>query len=178
MVKIKPKVFVFLLMFVALLNLKCLFNKEVVKEVTLNSALESKRISPEINSLEKALNTSLDSSEHQRILLRLALLYSHYNNMTPDYLKAYKYFQLFMDTAPQNIKTSEIIYVYTLLKELKDMPLYKNKARDSMNELIDKNNKMENKCVKLNLEIQNLQKTIEQLKNVDLLLEKKRKRIE
>ena len=163
----------------------CVQQTKNIKDSTYYLTLQTKEIKTEIFRLEKALKSEDDSLSRQTSLYYLALLYSHFKNLEPDYNHAFKNLEEYILLDPEGAgQKSSVQYPMSLLKKLiknenRCNELIKNAT--SCNELktlittLKRENKtLTEKYEKLVMENRNTKEIIEKLKQLDIQLEKKR----
>lgn len=110
--------------------------------------LKTEGFSKDIVKLEEIIQKEVDVSIVTKAHLELALLYLHYKNPSHDYFKALQELEIYTSLSPSG-KTDEIQNLLTLLREVK--------------RLADEN--------------QELIKTVEKLKHLDINIEEKRRQV-
>lgn len=110
--------------------------------------LKTEDFSKDIAKSEEIIQKEVDISIVTKAHLELALLYLHYKNPNHDYFKALQELEIYISLSPSG-NTDEIQNLLTLLREVK-------KLADENQELI---------------------KTVEQLKHLDINIEEKRRQI-
>jgi hypothetical protein len=109
--------------------------------------LKSPGFHKEITRLQAITEKPQDTHGRAMIHLQLALLYSHYENPTPNYHRALKELETYVSLYPEGGKADVIQNWLTMLKEI----------------------------VKLSMENKDMKEKLEQLQNLDIELEKTRK---
>ncbi|HAM51736.1 MAG TPA: hypothetical protein DCP92_14025 [Nitrospiraceae bacterium] len=105
------------------------------------------RFHKEIEQLQENAQKPLDSPASAPVHLQLALLYGHHRNQAPNYSMALKELETYISLAPEEGKAEMIQNWLSLLKEI----------------------------VRLDRENKEMKEKVEQLKDLDIELEKRRK---
>jgi len=114
----------------------------------MHPVLKTEDFSKDIAKLEEIIQKEVDISIATKVHLELALLYLDYKNPSPDYFKAFQELEIYASLSPTG-KTDEVQNLLRLLREVK-------KLADENQELI---------------------KTVEQLKHLDINIEEKRRQV-
>jgi len=131
-------------------------------------------IEQQINSLEAAVAEDPFNTETSETYYYLALLYSHYNNPSPDYPRSLDLFEQYLLLNPDSQKKDEVQYLQTLLQQLVKTNETLTLKNDEEAKLQQKNKKLKNSYKTLVAENQDLKEAIEKLKLLDFSLETKR----
>ncbi|TAN43095.1 MAG: hypothetical protein EPN25_01205 [Nitrospirae bacterium] len=132
--------------------------------------IETARIQPEI---EKAAGDIKAGPEPKAIImehLRLALLYSHYRNPSPDYPRALKELDQYLLLVPDGAGTSEVRDRHALLKEI-------NRLGGESETLNDTIKQLKKEAARLGKENKSIREKLSQLEALDIEFEKKRKQV-
>lgn len=141
----------------------CLLNQH---NSCIKNKLFSSKSSDRINADIKEIMHSGSSLSNEK-KLKLSVLYSHKDNLKPDYNEAYNMIDKYIKNTPEQDRVFFSSYLYSLLKKIKTQS---NVMRKS-NILLKKEKKKKNMLIAKNKE---LQKKISSLKSLDIRLEKHR----
>lgn len=146
-------------------------------------AMPAERIDAEITLLEKRIAagpTGPQDTFLPEAYYNLALLYSHHNNVSPDYGKALKALRLYARNLPPGRKKYDVLYLENLLENLEGL----GQIRREYAELQIQHQELEKNYAKLRQQLDELiqehratKETIEQLKMLDIKLEQKKRDI-
>lgn len=117
----------------------------------------------------KAARNDPDSSVRATSHYRLAVLYSHHSNPSPDYPLALKELEAFIALDPQRAATDEVRNRLTLLRELE-------RANGENRKLIKENRELKNSVEQLTRENREFKDTLEKMERLDIMIEEKRKK--
>lgn len=124
--------------------------------------------------------------------LWLALLYSHYKNLNPDYLMALNELEAYVNLDKEHSNADEIQNLLALLRSLKaageenkklkieieHLPQEnQEKLKSEIERFSKENQEMKIKMEQLIKENQEIKKTVEELKHLDINIEEKRRQI-
>lgn len=154
-------------------------------------AMPADQIEEEISLLEKKIAPELTDSRDELLpeaYYYLALLYSHYNNPSPDYGKALKSLNRYASDLPPEIEAHDVFYLENLLEKLEGLVRLKKGYIQLQGEHIE----LEKDYGRLRRQLDNLvqehssliqkhrttKETIEKLKMLDIKLEQKKREIE
>lgn len=115
----------------------------------------------EIARMEAVAKEDPDLSKRTQAHRRLAVLYSHYKNPAPNYLKALKELEAYISLDPEQGKKDDIQNFLSLLKRIETLTKENQKAKDDYRKTRDENQK--------------LKETIENLKRLDVQHEKRKR---
>jgi hypothetical protein len=142
-----------------------------------------------------------DAAKKAPAHLRLALLYSHYKNLNPDYLTALNELETYVNLDKERSNTDEIQNLLALLRSLKaageenkrlaserERLPHENqkkfngeknheKLKSELERFSKENQEMKIKMEQLIKENQEIKKTVEELKHLDINIEEKRRQI-
>lgn len=131
-------------------------------------------IGKEIIRLEKAIDQDPENPRKSASYFHLALLYSHYNNPTPNYPRSLRMFEKFLVLDPDSLKNEEVLYIKSLVQKLVEIDKKRMNVANKAAKLKRNNNKLKDTNAKIVEENQELQDAIEKLKLLELMLEEKR----
>lgn len=117
----------------------------------------------------KAARNDADPSVSSRAHYRLATLYSHHNNPSPDYSAALKELEAFIALDPQKGSTDDVRHRLALLRELE-------RAVSENRKLLKENRELKNSSEQLARENRELKDTLEKMERLDIMIEEKRKK--
>ncbi|MBU4503517.1 MAG: hypothetical protein KJ635_02315 [Proteobacteria bacterium] len=153
----------------------CAQQTKNIKDSTYYLTLQQKEIKSEISHLENALKSEDGSLSRPTSLFYLALLYSHFKNPEPDYKRAFKNLEKYISLDPEEAEQkSSVQYLLSLLKKLIKNENLCNELKTLNTTLKQENKTLTEKYEKLIIENQNIKEIIENLKQLDIQLEKKR----
>ena len=109
--------------------------------------------------------------------LWLALLYSHYKNLNPDYLMALNELETYVNLDKEHSNADEIQNLLALLRSLKAAGEENKRLASEREHLPQENQEMKIKMEQLIKENQEIKKTVEELKHLDINIEEKRRQI-
>jgi len=137
----------------------------------------AENIGKEIRRLEKVIARDPENPGKAPAYLQLALLYTHYDNPIPNYLRSLKMFEKYHELDPNGQIHDEVVYLEALVQTVveaddKRMRIANRAAKLGRNnkKLIDANTKMVG-------EKQELQDAMEKLKLLELMMEEKRRHL-
>ena len=147
-------------------------------------------ITNEIALLEESSIKTAEPQLKSKTLLKLAILYSHHKNPTPNYTVALSKLQEYLLMAPGNKQNSDHYYLLSLLKKIKKLSMeyeastkvYKEKSNklkkttyQKIKNLKDENKTLKNKQLILIEQITRLTDTIKEIENLDTRIEETRR---
>lgn len=157
------KLFVFLFIWLLITNCAPKHTSLIEKESVFYPVLYPQDFPKEIARLEKLVKYHPEPSIRTMAHLQLVLLYSHYKNPNPDYLRALEELETYMALDPDGGKTEEVQNLLALLRELERVVKENEEMKMSIELLIEQN--------------QRVKKTIQELEDLDLQIEEKRRKI-
>lgn len=135
----------------------------VPMEISTALQLKPREFPEEIARLEAMIPKNTDLSFQMKAHLRLALLYLDNNNPKPDYLNAIKELEIYVSIDSEGGKRAEIQNLLRVLREL--------------GRLSDENKKIKVKMEQVIKENEDIKKTVEELRKLDLKIEERRRQI-
>lgn len=155
------------------------------KEAPLpHPGLETEKLPDDIEHLTDIADKAAEPSMRAKADLQLAKLYSSYKNPKPDYQQALKRLEMYLSFDPAKADTDEMKNWLSLLRELGEEREEIRKATQTINQLTKDNNQLikdNNQLIKDNREVakenKDLKDAVEELKNIDIKMEEKRKQI-
>ena len=144
-----------------------------------------------IADLEKQIPEEKDESLRARYHLQLAWLYSYYKNPKKDYRKSLEEFELYLSLVPNEKRSDEIQNWLSLLQALErsererlkssegleSIARENLKTRSALGDHAKKNKQLQEENASLKEDNASLKRAIENLKNLNLQVEKKRKSV-
>src|SRR3989304_3782663 len=124
--------------------------------------------------------------------LWLALLYSHYKNLNPDYLMALNELEMYVSLDKEHSNADEIQNLLALLRSLKALEEEnkrlkserehfpqenQEKLKNELERVSKENQELKTKIEQLIKENQEMKKTVEELKYLDINIEENRKQV-
>jgi hypothetical protein len=125
--------------------------------------LKTEKIPDEIERLEEIADKHADPSIRAKAYLHLAKLYSSYKNTKPNYQQALKKLEMYLSFEPAKGETDEMQNWLALLRELVKEHDEIRKAKQTINQLAKENKELKD--------------AVEELKNIDIQMEEKRKQV-
>lgn len=127
------------------------------------SKVKPDNLSNDIRRLEEIVKNNTDSSMLAEAHFQLALLYSSYKNPNPNYQQALKELEAYISLSPSGEVSEGIQNLLSILREL-DKTIEDNKKIKQQNSLLIRESK-------------ELKESVEQLKNLDIKMEEKKKKV-
>lgn len=133
-----------------------------------------------------------DAAKKATAHLWLALLYSHYKNLNPDYLMALNELETYVNLDKEHSNADEIQNLLALLRSLKaageENKMLKSeqehlpqenqeKLKSELERFSKENQELKIKMEQLIKENQEIKKTVEELKHLDINIEEKRRQV-
>lgn len=154
-----------------------------------DKSLEAFTITMETNTLEEEIAyteykrlSQEENHSHDGILLKLALLYSHPENPSPDYSRACRYMEEYVSVCPEHPRKNELLKYLFIFRELEHSHIMiceqEKTFSEKMKKLEKEKNLLEIMKKKHLLEIRRMKETIEGLKKLDMRIERQRKAFE
>jgi outer membrane protein assembly factor BamD (BamD/ComL family) len=113
--------------------------------------------------LEEIAQKQSDQSMRAKSHLELARLYSSHKNPNLDYQRALKELEMYLSLNPDDAETDEIQNLLAILRELDRVTEENRKSRQKVNQLTKENKE--------------LKASVKELKNLDIKIEEKRRRV-
>jgi hypothetical protein len=132
-------------------------------EISTDLQLKPHEFAEEIARLEAMISKNTDLSFQIRAHLRLALLYLDNKNPKPNFLNAIKELEIYVSMDSEGGKRAEIQNLLRVLREL--------------GRLSDENKKIKVKIELVVTENEEIKKTVEELRKLDLKIEERRRQI-
>ncbi len=191
LLKLDFRPFILLLSCVGLLTSGCVDKSLFNTYPHYYLSIESENIEPEIVRLEKTIADEPDSAAAAESFYYLSLLYSHHKKRQPDYQKALQNLESYIRLNPEAGKKNDVKYLLSLFRKIETLGAKNNTLKAKNNALKAKNDALKKDRAKLKrnsttlkrekeqltTENLNLQDIIEQLKLLDIQLEKRRKSV-
>lgn len=127
------------------------------------SKVKPDNLSNDIGRLEEIVKNNTDSSMLAKAHFQLALLYSSYKNPNPNYQQALKELEVYISLNPSGEVSEGIQNLLSILREL--------------DKIIEDNKKIKQQNSLLIRESKGLKESVEQLKNLDIKMEEKKKKV-
>ncbi|MBI2487729.1 MAG: hypothetical protein HYW01_12460 [Deltaproteobacteria bacterium] len=157
------KLFVFPFIWIMITNCAQMRSPLIENDSVFYPLLYTQYFPKEIARVEKILKYHPDPSMRVMAHLQLVLLYTNYKNPNPDYLRALEELKTYMALDPDGGKTEEVQNMLALLCE--------------MEKTVKENEEMKRSIRLLTEQNQQIKKTIQELKDLDLQIEEKRRKI-
>jgi hypothetical protein len=147
-------------------------------------------IKDEIGLLEESAEKTMEPQSNAKTLLKLAILYSHHRNPTPNYKAALSKLQEYIEIAPENEQRSDHYYLLSLLRKIQELSIeneasikecrekrdkLKKSTYHKIKKIKDENKTLKNKQKILIEQITHLTETIKEIENLDTRLEETRR---
>lgn len=143
-------------------------------------SIDRSDINSEIVSLEQLLANDPDSAG-EKTLFHLALLYSHHENMKPDYCKALQLLEDYISSSSVSNIDEEARYYLSLLRQMKELHIKydalceTNQSLKKQAVVLDKDKfSLQQEKEKLEAKKRHLEEVIEKLQQLDMQIESKR----
>lgn len=133
------------------------------------SGLKPSDFANEIQKSRTAARSDPDPARRATAHYRLAVLYSHHNNPSPDYSLALKELETFIALDPQRGNIDEVRDRLALLRELE-------RSNGENRKLLKENRELRNSVEQLTRENRELKDTLEKMERLDIMIEEKRKK--
>lgn len=169
---------------VGMLSFGCALKLRIFRKPDFSGALRVENIEDEIARLETAAGTEKDPMAKSNRLFHLAVLYSHHNNSSPDYRSALERLEEYASLNPTEANTDAVLYLRSLLQQIENgaiayEKLTQNELRvqKALIETLERKNKgLMDENERLDRNNQKMKQVIEELKHLDIRLERKRKK--
>ena len=156
------KLFVFLFIWVMIANCARMRSPLIEKDSVFYPVLYPQYFPKEIARVEKILKYHPDPSIRALAHLQLVLLYTNYKNPNPDYIRALEELKAYIALDPDGGKTEEVQNLLALLREIE--------------KVVKENEEMKGNIRLLTEQNQQIKKTIQDLKDLELQIEEKRRK--
>jgi len=166
------------MLYIVFLSGGCMVKPPFVCHPDYFGTIEKESIGKEISRMEATLDQARENSDEADIYLRLALLYSHYDNPAPNYRRSLSMLEKYLARNPHNPKNGEILYMKRLLQALTAAEKKKKNKEKEAKLMKQKNEELLSTNAELTAEKQELQNTIQNLRLLDIMLEEKRLNLE
>ena len=157
------KLFVFLFIWVMIANCARMRSPLIEKDSVFYPVLYPQYFPKEIARVEKILKYHPDPSIRAMAHLQLVLLNTNYRNPNPDYLRALEELKAYIALDPEGSKNEEVQNMLALLSEIE--------------KIVKENEEMKESVRLLTIQNQRAKKTIQELKDLDVEIEEKRRKI-
>jgi len=156
------KLFVFLFIWVMIANCARMRSPLIEKDSVFYPVLYPQYFPKEIARVEKILKYHPDPSIRAMAHLQLVLLNTNYRNPNPDYIRALEELKAYIALDPDGGKTEEVQNLLALLREIE--------------KVVKENEEMKGNIRLLTEQNQQIKKTIQDLKDLELQIEEKRRK--
>ena len=156
------KLFIFLFIWVMITNCAQMRSPLIEKDSVFYPVLYPQYFPKEIARVEKILKYHPDPSIRALAHLQLVLLYTNYKNPNPDYIRALEELRAYIALDTDGGKTEEVQNLLALL--------------GAIEKVIKENEEMKGNIRLLTEQNQQIKKTIQDLKDLDLQIEEKRRK--
>ena len=161
--KTLTKFFVFLIMWMTIANCAQMRSPVIEKDSVFYPVIYTQHFPKEIARVEKILKYHPDPSIRAMAHLQLVLLNTNYRNPNPNYLRALEELKAYIALDPEGAKTEEVQNMLALLSEIE--------------KIVKENEEMKESVRLLTIQNQRAKKTMQELKDLDVEIEEKRRKI-